>query len=115
MAFNDLERAAQHAALKWFLASHRPPADIRSQLDIGYVIVGQTVDLQEIRPDWREPDVTRQRSFARVRYIRTRDEWRLYWKRADLKWHLYEPSPVHGNLQDALAVVDEDRYGCFFG
>jgi hypothetical protein len=58
---------------------------------------------------------TRQRAFARVKYVRTKDEWRLYWMRADLKWHLYEPAPIHDSLQDALAVVDQDHYGCFFG
>jgi len=115
MAFSEHERAANHAALKWFLARHQPPDHVRAQLDFGYAIVGQTVDLQEIRPDWRDKAVTRQRPFARIKYIRAQDEWRLYWKRADLKWHLYEPAPLHGSLQDALAVVDEDHHGCFFG
>ena len=115
MAFNDLERTANHAALKWFLSLRRPPEHIREQLDVGYAIVGHTVDLLEIRPDWQDKSTTRQRAFARIKYIRTQDEWRLYWMRADLKWHLYEPSPVHGNLQDALAVINQDHYSCFFG
>jgi hypothetical protein len=115
MAFTDRERAANHAALKWFLAQRQPPAHIRDQLDIGYAIVGQTVDLHEIRPDWREPQITRHRAFARMRYVRTQDVWRLYWMRATLKWHLYEPAAEHAHLQDALAAVHADAYGCFFG
>jgi hypothetical protein len=34
---------------------------------------------------------------------------------AALEWCLYEPQPLHESLQDALAVIDDDRYGCFFG
>lgn len=115
MAFSDFERTANHAALKWFLARRAVPEHIREQLDFGYAIVGHTVDLQEIRPDWRDQSTTRQRAFARVKFVRSHDHWRLYWMRADLKWHLYEPDPHHSTLQDALAVVDEDHYGCFFG
>ena len=48
MAFSEHERAANHAALKWFLARRTPPEHIRAQLDFGYAIVGHTVDLQEI-------------------------------------------------------------------
>jgi hypothetical protein len=115
MAFTEHERAANHAALKWFLAQREVPAQVRAQLDFGYAIVGHSVDLLEIRPDWQDKTVTRQRAFARVRYVRTQDTWRLYWKRADLKWHLYQPAPEHDNLQDALAAVHSDHYGCFFG
>ena len=52
---------------------------------------------------------------ARIRYIRSKAHWRLYWMRSDLKWHAYEPSPEHESLQDALAVVDQDAHCCFFG
>jgi hypothetical protein len=52
---------------------------------------------------------------ARVRYFRSRGEWQLYWRRQDLKWHLYEPSAIHKSLRSALHVVVADAYGCFFG
>jgi hypothetical protein len=115
VAFTDFERAANLAALKWFVQRRRPPEDIRPMLDIGYAVVGQTVDLFEIRPDWRDQSTTRHTPVARVRYIRSKAQWRLYWRRSDLKWHAYEPSLEHESLQDALAVVDEDAHFCFFG
>ena len=115
MAFNEHERVANHAALKWFLARHEAPAHLREQLDFGYKIVGHTIDVFEIRPDWQDKSTTRHTPVARVKYVRTQDEWRLYWMRADLKWHLYEPAPVHASLQETLAVVDKDEYCCFFG
>ncbi len=115
MPFTEFERTANHAALKWFLSRHEPPPHIKNQLDFGCAIVGYTIELLESRPDWEDKSTHRQRPFAKIRYVRRQDEWRLYWMRGNLKWHLYEPAPVHQSLQDALAVVDEDHYGCFFG
>ena len=115
MAFTPHELTAHHAALQWFLARRRPPEHIRPQLDVGWAIVGHTVDLFEVRPDWRDPSVTRHRPFARIRYIRTQDRWRLHWMRASLKWQVYEPDPEHEDLLGALAVVHEDAFACFFG
>ena len=72
MAFTDSERATNLAALKWFLQRRRPTEDIRPKLDIGYALVGQTVDLFEIRPDWQDPSTTRHTPVARIRYIRSK-------------------------------------------
>ena len=115
MSFSEIERAGNLAALKWFIDRRRPPEHIRSQLDIGYSTVGQTVDIFEIRPDWQDKTETRHTPVARVRYVRSKNEWRLYWMRRDLKWHSYEPSPVHRSLKAALTVIDVDAYCCFFG
>lgn len=115
MAFNDLERAVNLKELKRFLAERRPPEHIRSQLDIGYAVVGHTVDIFEVRPDWQDKLVTRHTPVARVRFVRTRKHWLLYWMRRDLKWHAYEPEHVHSTLKSALETVHADAYCCFFG
>jgi hypothetical protein len=115
MAFNDIERARNLASLKLFLDEKRPPEHLRSQLDIGYAVTGQTVDIFEIRPDWQDKSATRHTPVARIRYVRTMNEWQLYWMRRDLKWHLYEPSQSHKSLMAALAVVNADEHCCFFG
>jgi hypothetical protein len=115
MAFTEAERAENLASLKWFVERHRPPEHLRSQVDIGYSIVGHTVEVFEIRPEWRDASSTRHLPFARVRFFRSREEWKLYWRRSDLKWYGYEPSEFHKSLRSALQVVDADAYGCFFG
>ena len=115
VTFNDIERARNLATLKAFLERKRPPPHVRSQLDFGYAVVGHLVDVFEIRPDWKDPTITRHRPLARVRFVRTRTEWCLYWMREDLKWHAYEPSPRHSSLLSALDVIAADAHGCFFG
>jgi hypothetical protein len=115
MAFTEFERAANFKALKWFIDKRRPPEHIRSQLDIGYAVVGHTVDVFEIRPDWQDKTTTRHTPIARVKFVRTKDHWRLYWMRRDLKWHGYEPDEVHNTLMSVLKTVDTDAHCCFFG
>jgi len=47
--------------------------------------------------------------------MRARKIWKIYWKRADLKWHRYDPHPEAATLAEALHIIDEDACCCFFG
>ena len=48
-------------------------------------------------------------------YIRKAGAWNIYWQRADLKWHRYEPVPTTGSIGEFLDLVDQDEFCCFFG
>lgn len=115
MALNDLERKRIERALSAYLEKRRPPPHIRPQLDIGYRLSGQSVELFEIRPMWKEPSKKMEHGIAKATYVRSRNEWKVYWLRRDLKWHAYEPHPTAKNIEEFLSVVEEDRYCCFFG
>jgi hypothetical protein len=52
---------------------------------------------------------------VKVTYVRSRDVWKMYWIRADGDWHKYGPAEEVGSLVEALQVVGEDEYGCFWG
>ena len=64
MTFNDLERKRIENAMSGFMAKRRPPVHVRSQLDIGYRLVGQSIEIFEIRPQWDDLSVIVERSFA---------------------------------------------------
>lgn len=115
MAFTELEHALNRKSLDDLIAKRRPPESVRSQLDISYAFVGQTVDIFEIRPDWQDECATRRTPVARIRFVRTQGQWLLYWMRRDLKWHAYEPDPIHSTLASALKAVDQDAECGFFG
>jgi hypothetical protein len=115
MAFTELEQKAVEKALEGFLKSRRPPAEIRSQLDIQYHISGQSVEIVEVRPHWRATGEVIETPAAKLTYVRSKAAWKIYWMRKDLKWHGYEPTPQVGTIEQALGVVNEDKYGCFFG
>lgn len=115
MAFNDLEKKRIERSLNGFLTKRRPPPHIRPELDIDYRIDGQSVEILEIRPQWNDPSAIHQHSVAKATYVKTQERWKVYWKRADLKWHGYEPAATVATIDDFLAVVDQDAYGCFWG
>ncbi len=115
MAFSEDELRRHVAALEEFKERRRPPEHVRDQVDLDYRIEGQSVVIFETRPSPRDPDKTIEVPFAKTTYVRTRDEWKVYWRRSDLKWHAYDPLPRVGSLVEFLQVVDADPHGCFWG
>ncbi len=116
MAFTPLEHRAVTRALDAYLERARPPVEIRPQLDLGYRIDGQSIEIVEIRPRWRgAPGEMQEISVAKATYVRQYDHWRVYWMRADLKWHRYTPAETSPTIEHFLDVVEDDEYACFFG
>jgi len=115
MAFNDLDKKRIERAMESFLAKRRPPPHIRPELDIGYRLLEQSVEIQEIRPEWNDKSIIHEYPIAKATYISTQNVWKVFWKRADLKWHGYKPDSTVTTIEDFLKVVDADEYGCFWG
>lgn len=114
MAFNELDLRRVQKAAEAFLARRRPPVHLRRQVDLAYRVLGQSVELVEIRPVWDQPAELLHRPFAKATFVRARHEWRVYWMRGNLRWHPYDP-PVAATVQGFFDLVDEDRFHCFFG
>jgi hypothetical protein len=93
----------------------RPNPEIRDQLDLGYEISGQSIFLNEIRPIWPENVEYMTIPYAKTTYLKSKDQWRVYWMRSDLKWHAYSPAPIVNSLKDFLHLVEKDSHGCFKG
>ena len=115
MALSELERKRYERAVAKFVEGRRPPPDIRPQLDLGFRLEGQSVEIFEIRPAWRRPNEKVESSVAKATYVKRTEEWRVYWQRADLKWHRYEPCPTTSSIEEFLQVVNKDAHCCFFG
>ncbi|MDC1287827.1 DUF3024 domain-containing protein [Gammaproteobacteria bacterium] len=52
---------------------------------------------------------------AKATYVKKEGNWKIYWMRADMKWHRYEPVPDADNLDEFISVIEDDHYGCFYG
>jgi hypothetical protein len=115
MAWNEIETQKIRKTVAAFVEEHRPPVHLRDEIDLGFRITGQSVELFEIRPAWNRPHEKMESAVAKARYLKTRREWWVYWQRADLKWHRYGPVPAVRTLEKFLAVVKADEYACFFG
>jgi hypothetical protein len=115
MAFSELEMRRCERDLARFIERRRPPPHIRQQLDLGYRLEGQSVELFEIRPHWDGRSGKLETPVAKATFVRAQNVWRIYWMRQDLRWHAYEPNPEVQSLEKFLAIVDRDEYCCLFG
>lgn len=116
MAFTSHQLRSIESILTLWHATYCPEEEgVRSKLDLGYTIKNQDIFLEEIRPLWNKPSEIKRYSFAKIKFEKVTETWRIYWLRGNLKWYLYEPLPVVGELELALEEIMKDSHHCFFG
>jgi len=64
---------------------------------------------------WNNPKEKIEEPVAKVTYLKSQNLWKVYWQRADLKWHRYDPDPEVDSIADFIKIVECDEFGCFFG
>jgi hypothetical protein len=97
------------------LCTKRTPAHLKDKLRFEYEIEKQSVIIYEIRPVWNNPDEITKSPMAKLTYVKSQKVWKLYWKRANMKWVRYEPKESAKDLRVLVQETDHDIYGCFFG
>lgn len=115
MALSEFELKKIEKEVASFVERRRPPPHIRDEVDLAYRVKGQSVEIFEIRPRLNHSGEKTELAVAKATYVRKHGTWNVYWQRADLKWHRYDPVPEVDSLSDFLDLVDNDEYGCFFG
>jgi hypothetical protein len=115
MALSEFELKRAEKITQAFVDKIRPPPHVRPQLDIGFKVKNQSVEIFEIRPVWDNPQETMEHPVARTTWVKSRKAWKVFWMRADLKWHAYPPAPAVKTLEQFLSLVEEDEQHCFWG
>ncbi len=115
MTFSEFEVKKIERAASDFLEVRRPPAHIRSQVDLDVRVSGQSVQIVEMRPHFREPSTIIESPVAKATYVKKSQRWKIYWMPSDLRWHLYTPEPESRSIEEFFAIVHADENSCFFG
>ena len=115
MAFTVSQIEEIKTGMTHFLSRRRPPPEIRDKVDLQYRISRQSVEILEVRPRWDDPEEQTVQPIAKTTYVRTQNVWKIYWMRADLKWHGYTPQVEVNSFAEFTEIVEEDAYACFFG
>jgi hypothetical protein len=115
MAIEPLQNLTIIEEMENFLSRKRPPEDIRHKVDVSYKIENQSIIIFEIIPRWDKPDEKIESPVAKCTFVKTKNIWKIFWLRANLKWYLYEPKSGVKSLREFLDVVEEDKHGCFWG
>ena len=115
MSFSEFEKKRIEKILGRYIEKNRPPENVRDQVDLSYKISGQSVEIFEIRPVWNDPNEKIEEPIAKATYVTSRDIWKVFRQRADLKWHRYDPDPEVASIEEFVELVENDDYACFFG
>ena len=114
MAFNEIELKRIDKVVGGVCRRRNRP-ELHDQLRLEYRVKAHDVVLFEVRPCWDGQPGTMENPVAKVKFVRTDGMWRLFWQRADLKWHGYDPFPTSSDLSRLVEEVDRDPHCCFFG
>jgi hypothetical protein len=114
MAFAELELRRIARTVGEF-CRRKSPLKLRDQVRIEFRVERHEVLIYETRPAFRDPSHWVEHGVAKLRFVRTAGEWRLFWQRASLKWQGYEPLASSRDINDLLVEIDRDAHGCFFG
>jgi hypothetical protein len=115
MAINIFKTLEVIEVMENYIESIRPPENIRHQLDLSYKIENQSIIVFEIRPRWDKPSETMECNIAKTTYVKSSNCWKVFWRRADLKWHPYTPQATVPSLTAFTQLITEDRLHCFWG
>ncbi len=115
MSLTEFEEEKVRVAMDGLISKVRPPEPVRNEVDVTYRIHGQSVEIMEIRDRWDNPGEKIEVKVAKATYVRKQGVWKVFWQRADLKWHRYVPHPTAKNIDEFVAIVDQDECACFWG
>ena len=115
MAVDVLQSLEIIEVMENFISRIRPPEEMRKKLDISYTIEDQSIIIFEIRPHFQLPGKVIKSPIAKTTFVKAKNHWKVFWQRADLKWHSYEPKATVKTIKEFTDLVEKDKYHCFFG
>jgi hypothetical protein len=54
-------------------------------------------------------------NIAKATFVKANLCWKIFWQKANLKWESYKPDPEVKTLKAFVKIIEEDKYGCFWG
>lgn len=115
MPLSEFEIKRVEKLVGQYIEKRRPEPHIRNELDIAFRISNQSFEIYTIRPQWNDPTKKLESPLAKATYVKSHKIWKLYWMRADLKWHRYTPLSETNSLEKVIETIDKDQYACFWG
>ncbi len=115
MAIDLLQTVDVIEVMENFIERRRPPLHLRDQVDLSYKIEGQSVIIFELRALWNNGEEKIESPVAKATFVKTSNNWKVFWRRADMKWYSYKPQPTINSLAEFVMLVDNDKHCCFWG
>ncbi len=98
-----------------FVEKRRPAPHRRDHVDLKFRISNQSFEIYELRARFDDPHEMLETPVAKATFVKSSKIWKLYWMRADNKWHGYKPFPESKSIEQILEAIQNDARGCFWG
>jgi hypothetical protein len=115
MSLDAINTIEVNEVMENFIARIRPDEEIRKQIDFSYRIDNQSIIIFEIRPHFMDETRKIESPVAKTTFVKAANHWKVFWFRANLKWYPLDPIPTVKTLEDFVNLVEEDKFGCFWG
>ncbi len=99
------------------LCERRIPPHIRDQIKLEFTIRGDSITIVERRPPWRSdigPEWTTMK-IAQLRFQTGSGTWSLWWSDRNGRWLRVPDLDASPDIEQLLAVIDDDPSGAFWG
>lgn len=99
-------------------AEQAVPEHVRDQLRVELDVEDRSVTVLECRPPWDPAQMGRawiRVPIGRLRYVKSRKEWQLYYSDSNDRFHRYEGLATSSNIGDLIQEIDRDPYAIFWG
>ena len=116
MPLPELVRRSCDRALR-ALFDRRVPAKVRDQVHLEWTFRGNAVTLIERRRPWRgnEGDDWTRSKIARFQLDSASRTWRLSWSDRNGRWRPYQSLEAAESFSAAIAELEADPHGAFWG
>jgi len=113
--FSEFELKSIQRDFEKFLQNRFDGAHVKNLNNISYRIEKQSVEIFSKNPSWNDKSQMVENPIAKATFIKKSKVWKIYWQRADLKCHSYEPNPIVNHFSEFIQIVEKDEFGCFLG
>lgn len=114
MAISEFEVKRCEREMAKYRSANRPPEHSRNELDIGYRLDKQSIEIFEARPQWDDSFKKTETPVAKATFVKTQKAWRIFRTKNDMKWHRYDPVASVKYLEEFLTVVTDSENCCFW-
>lgn len=116
MALPELVRRSAESSVGAF-SERRIPPHVRDQIKLEFTVRGDSITIVERRPPWRAdigPDWSTMK-IAQLRFDAGSGTWSLWWSDRNERWHRVPDLDATPDIDQLLAVIDDDPAGAFWG
>lgn len=115
VAFTVDELKEINFTMENFMLRRAPAEEFKKLIDHTYTIKYSDIIIKTLRSSITNNEIINETIIAKIKFIKTSEEWKIYWVRYNEKWDEFKMDFKIKRLSTCLKIIDDDEQGCFWG